>query len=170
MFSEPHRKTKYFLQPHRIAMVHSLLLANDWSGAKSIILNYQQLRLEKKKLCSLFGEGETWGEGNCIFLPREIFIFRQWIKFQVSCRNKINPIWKEKVLCSIGEITAGTWYYLSVAGVFSVILCWQLLKKTPQLRAFFSSLCDHVSRSTNVKFNFYSEMKLVWKLVVLSFH
>ena len=59
MFSEPHRKTKYFLQPYRIAIVHSLLLANDWSGAKSIILNYQRLRLEKEKIVFTF-----WWGGN----------------------------------------------------------------------------------------------------------
>lgn len=54
MFSEPHKKTKYFLQPHRIAIVCTVLLANDWSGAKSIILYYQRLRLEKEKSCVHF--------------------------------------------------------------------------------------------------------------------
>lgn len=62
MFSEPHRKTKYFLQRHRIAVAQSLLFGNDWSRAKSIILNYQWL-------CSLFFcERETWG-GRELHIP-----------------------------------------------------------------------------------------------------
>lgn len=135
MFSEPHRKTKYFLQPHRIALAQSLLFANDWSHAKSIILNYQ-------RLCSLFFfvKEKHEEEGNYIFLPREIFIFRQWIQFQVSYRNKINPIWNGKVLCCIGETTTGMWYYLWMVGVFLWFCADSFLKK-PQLSAFFSQVC-----------------------------
>lgn len=34
---------------------------------------------------------------------------------------------------------------------------------------FFSSLCDHASRSPNFRFNFYSEMKLVWSWLFWAF-
>lgn len=54
-------------------------------------------------------------------------------------------------------------------GCISVILCWQLFKKTTAKCFFFSSLCDHASRSPNFKFNFYSEMKPVWNCLFWAF-
>lgn len=57
MVSEPHVKTKYFLQPHRIVTVCSLLLVNDWSSAKSIILNNRDWRKEKKTMLAFWWGG-----------------------------------------------------------------------------------------------------------------
>lgn len=47
--------------------------------------------------------------------------------------------------------------------IFCNFVLAALGKKNPTTKwFFFSSLCDHASRSQNFKFNFYSEMKLLW--------